>query len=94
MIAEIKQSVIACLERYKPVRIGIFGSFSRGEQNAESDIDLLVKFRDTLSLLEIIKIERELTEKLGRKVDLVTEESLKNGKLRDYILKDVQYLLP
>ncbi|WP_288069519.1 nucleotidyltransferase family protein [Methanolobus sp.] len=56
--------------------LGLFGSFSRGEQNDESDIDLLVTFSKGKSLIDHIKIENEFGTLLGKKVDLVTERSL------------------
>lgn len=56
--------------------IGIFGSFARGESTADSDVDLLVRFSKKKSLLDLVRIERELSAVLGRKVDLLTEASI------------------
>ena len=56
--------------------VGIFGSFARGEATAESDVDVLVRFRRPKSLVVIVRSERERTAALGRKVDLGTEASL------------------
>ncbi len=56
--------------------LGLFGSFSRGEQTKESDLDLLVTFSKGKSLIDHIKIEKDLEALLGKKVDLVTENSL------------------
>jgi predicted nucleotidyltransferase len=56
--------------------VRLFGSFATGEQNPSSDIDLLVEFNDRISLLEIVKIERELSEKTGYKIDLLTKKSI------------------
>ena len=50
--------------------------FPRGEQTKASDIDFLVKFSETKSLLEHIRMENELEDLLGTKVDMVTEKSL------------------
>ncbi|MDK2824955.1 MAG: uncharacterized protein PWQ44_131 [Methanolobus sp.] len=58
------------------VSLGLFGSFSRGEQQEDSDIDLLVTFSKGKSLIDHIKIENEFETLLGKKVDLVTERSL------------------
>ena len=73
-------------------RISIFGSYARGEETAESDIDLLVALkpshlRPALGLFEVIRLEQELKKELGREVDLVTEEGL-NPRRRPYIEKD------
>ncbi len=89
---EINSNIINYLQSYKPERIGIFGSFARGEQSAASDIDILVKFRSNVSLFDLVKIHRELSVILGRKIDLVTKASLKNEKLRSYIYKDLKVI--
>jgi len=56
--------------------LGLFGSYSRGEQKEKSDIDFLANFSKKKSLLDHVRIERELSEGLGVKVDLVTEKSI------------------
>jgi len=89
---EINNAIINYLDNYNPERIGIFGSFARQEETPESDIDILVKFHDTISLFELVKIERELSEILGKKVDLVTEPALKNTKLKKYIFNDLKII--
>jgi len=61
---------------YGAVRVAIFGSYVRGEEKPDSDLDVLVKFSETKSLLELVKIERELQEEIGIKVDLITESSV------------------
>ncbi len=53
--------------------LGVFGSVSRGDDNSESDIDLLVKFSETPDFIEFIRLENEFVELFGKKVDLVTE---------------------
>lgn len=58
----------------------LFGSYSRGEETAESDVDILVEFDRTgkpVTLLTYARIWRELEERLGRSVDLVEEGTLK-----------------
>lgn len=71
--------------------LGVFGSYARGEETPESDVDLLVRFAKGKSLLELVRIERELSEQIGRRVDLVTEPSL-SPYLRERILKEVKPL--
>ena len=89
---EVEQIIINFLVPFAPKKVGIFGSFARNEQNADSDIDLLVKFNDTPTLLELIKIENELSLKLGIKVDLVTEASLTNKRIKSQIKRDLQII--
>ncbi len=90
--AEINTAIINYLDQYNPDRIGIFGSFARKEDTPGSDIDILVRFKRTISLFDLVKIERELSSLLGKKVDLVTEPALKNEKLKHYIYKDLQII--
>ena len=75
-------------------KLSIFGSAIRGELQADSDIDLLVEFDQdhTPGLFSIIKMEMELTEVLGRKVDLRTPEDL-SQYFRDEVVQNarVQY---
>ena len=59
-VENINKIIIAALQDYQPVYIGIFGSFSRGEQKEGSDIDLLVKFKNPQSLLKLISIENKI----------------------------------
>lgn len=71
--------------------VGLFGSFARGEQRPDSDIDLLVRFAQPVGLLTMISLEQELADALGRPVDLVTEASLK-PQLRPSIMQDLRVL--
>ena len=71
--------------------LGIFGSHARGEATPESDVDLLVRFARRKSLLTIVRIERQISERLGRPVDLVTEASL-SPYLRERVQAEVESL--
>ena len=84
--------IIASLKDYNPEMIGIFGSFARNENTKKSDIDILVRFRKAISLLQLISIENSLSEKLGIKVDLVTEGAIKNKQIKTQIKKDLQVI--
>jgi hypothetical protein len=69
--------------------VGIFGSMVRGEAKRKSDIDVIVRFSKRKSLLAVVRLERELSEALGRKVDLLTEAAI-SPYLREQILKEMQ----
>jgi uncharacterized protein len=69
--------------------VGIFGSMARGEAKKDSDIDLIVRFSKRKSLLALVRMERELTESLGYKVDLLTESSI-SPYMRDRVLDEMQ----
>jgi hypothetical protein len=90
--SEININIINYLRPYNPERIGIFGSYARSEETPDSDIDILVKFKETLSLLDLAKIHRELSQILGTDVDLVTESSIKNERLKKYIYTDLKII--
>jgi len=72
-------------------RVAVFGSYARDEATPESDIDILVEFSERKSLLEIVIIERELSEKLGVDVDLLTEKSI-SPYLIDRVKKDAKVI--
>ncbi len=89
MISSKQQNLILnIVSKCNPRMIGIFGSYARGENDQNSDLDILIDFEQPLDLLEIIGLEQELTEKLGIKVDLITLRSL-NPQLKEYVEKDL-----
>jgi uncharacterized protein len=72
-------------------RIGLFGSFVRGEQNANSDIDLLVEFDPGRKTFDaFMELSRFLEQTLEHEVELVTVESL-SPYLGPHILEEVEY---
>jgi predicted nucleotidyltransferase len=76
-------------QRYGIEIIGVFGSVARGENNDNSDIDILYKFKDKkLSLFEYMQLLSELEKKFNTKVDLVREDKIK-PLLKEYIQKDI-----
>ena len=88
-----KEIIIRNLSPYKPKKLGVFGSYARGENNAPSDLDILVEFGVRISLLDLVGLEQDLSESLGIKVDLVTERAL-SKHIRPYVAKDYQPILP
>jgi len=74
------------------VYAGLFGSQARGEATPESDVDVLVRFGDRPSLIDLVRIERRIEEVIGVPVDLVTENAL-NPHLRDRILEDLEVIV-
>jgi predicted nucleotidyltransferase len=72
-------------------RIGVFGSYARGEEKRDSDIDILVEFDRPISLFDFSRLKIFLSEQLGIPVDLVTAGALK-PLIRDQILTNVSYL--
>ncbi len=78
-------------ERYQVRELGIFGSYVRQEQTQTSDVDILVEFSETPSLLKFVNLENYLSDNLGVKVDLVHKAGLK-PRLGERILAEVVYL--
>jgi predicted nucleotidyltransferase len=76
---------------YAVSEIGVFGSFVRGEQQEESDVDMLVEFSRPVGFVAFIKLENRLREILGRDVDLVTRKALK-PHIGRHILDEVRYV--
>ncbi len=80
-IDEIRQALAHCLhelkKEYHVESLEIFGSRLRGENRPDSDIDILVSFSSTPSLLEFVRLKNHLSEILGLEVDLVMRNALK-----------------
>lgn len=73
---------------YQIESIGVFGSYVKNKQTADSDLDILVSFHEVPSLFTFIELENRLTDLLGVKVDLVMEEALK-PKIGERIMSEV-----
>jgi predicted nucleotidyltransferase len=93
MLDPVKNKIIVdYLHQFNPVKIGIFGSYAREENRPDSDLDILINLNTAISLFQLVRIERELSELLGVKVDLVSDGAIKNQKLRNYIEADLKII--
>ena len=81
------EAIFTICNRYHVKTLRVFGSVARGELRAQSDVDLLVTFSKPTSLLRMVGLERELSATIGRKVDLLTRESV-SPYLRNRIVKE------
>ena len=94
-LEEIKQWLVQnkslLQERYKVRELGVFGSYVRQEQTETSDVDVLVEFFETPSMLKFVNLENYLSDNLGVKVDLVHKAGLK-PRIGERILAEVVYL--
>ena len=75
-------------KKFKVKTIGVFGSYVRGEQKRQSDVDILVEFEEPIGLFEFMDLEFYLADLLGVKVDLVSKKALK-PHIGEQILKEV-----
>jgi predicted nucleotidyltransferase len=86
-LAELK-SYLA--EKYGVTVIGVFGSYVRNEQRSNSDLDILIELSEPpmISLIGLIELEEELSDRLGIKVDLAVKKNLKK-RIGAHILSEV-----
>ncbi len=91
-INKLKKIILPILRKNGVVRAGIFGSYARGEARKGSDVDLLIQQKGQKSLLDLVRLERELKEKLGIGVDLLDYQGL-SPYLKDRILKEEKRII-
>ena len=87
----IKSNKKLLRQEYGVKEIGIFGSFARGEPKRKSDIDVLVDFYNVPDLIKFIELERKLQRLLGKKVDLVRKQAIRE-ELKDNILRELKII--
>ena len=88
LIRVIREHLPDLRERYGVESLGIFGSYARGEQREDSDLDVLVEFFRTPDLFEFVALKHELSDILGINVDLVMKDALK-PRIGKRILQEV-----
>ncbi|MBN1450125.1 MAG: nucleotidyltransferase family protein [Anaerolineales bacterium] len=93
-----QKEVLATLKKLKSAldefgvrSIALFGSFAREEAKDSSDIDILVEFDRPVGLFEFARLKLYLEKKLGREVDLVTPDALRE-EMRDDILREAVHV--
>jgi len=91
IILELKNHKVEIEQDFDVKEIGVFGSYIRGEERPDSDIDILVDFEKSIDLFRFLDLEEKLSELFGRKVDLVSKNSLKPF-IGEQILKEVLFL--
>jgi predicted nucleotidyltransferase len=79
-------------DKYHIIRIGLFGSYARGEQNIDSDIDLLVEFEDNTQELYDLKLQLKdfFLKTLGIEIDICREKYIK-PRIKKQILEETVY---
>ena len=87
-INNIKKQIVKILKKHKVSRAGIFGSYARGEEKKNSDIDILIEVSGRrFSLLDLVKLEMILKEILKKKIDLLTYNGI-SPYLKERILAE------
>jgi predicted nucleotidyltransferase len=89
-----REDILVALRNAKPLldsfgvaHVSLFGSFARDEAGEDSDVDVLVEFARPIGMFDFVRLQRELGERIGRNVELVTPAALK-PQLRDRILAE------
>ncbi len=88
-VSEIQAKVSPILRAHGIKQASVFGSVARGEDRPESDVDILVQLGQPMGLFAYMGLIRQMEESLGRKVDLVTENSL-NKFVKPYVLPELK----
>lgn len=91
VLSILRQEFTHAQTQYGVSKIALFGSYAREEQTNKSDVDLLVDFQKPIGFFKFIELEDYLAEKLGSKVDLVTEDALK-PMIKSSVFKDLVYV--
>ncbi len=91
MSKDIENIIIDQLIVYEPEFVGLFGSYLDPDRSPR-DIDILVKFKKQLSLLQLLRLENRLSDLLKIKADLVTEGALKNNRVKENIQKNLRII--
>jgi len=92
MSPELKQTIVETLKELNPKEIAVFGSYARGEETPDSDIDILISYADPVDFFQIVGAIRQLEDKIHIKVDLVSK-SAASQKFLSSIETDLIYLL-
>lgn len=87
ILTDKREEILNVAARHGARNLRVFGSFARGEERPDSDIDLLVEMAPDRSLLDLIAIKYALEDITHRRVDVVTEKAL-SPYIRDRILQD------
>lgn len=86
-IQAIKKQILPILKRQGVTKAALFGSVVRGEATKRSDIDILVELKKGKTLLDLVGLQLELQDKLGKKVDVLTYGGI-HPLLKDIILSE------
>lgn len=82
-----KNKITPILKSRQVKKAAIFGSFSRGQEKKNSDIDMLIEFKGKKTLIDLIRLKFELEKKTGKKFDILTYKSL-HPLIKDRIIKE------
>ncbi len=88
---KLYKDIVDFLKSKGATKVAVFGSYVRDEETPKSDIDVIIDFDKSMGLLEFVGIEQDLSEKIGIKVDLLTEDGI-SPYIINYVRKDMKVL--
>lgn len=86
-IAKIRKAITPLLKQNDVIRAGVFGSYARGQEKKNSDVDIAIRFRGKKSLLSLARLEINIEKKLKKRADVLTYNSI-NPHLKERILNE------
>lgn len=92
VLEDIKIKDLPILKKAGVTHSSLYGSYVRGEEKADSDIDILVDLPRGTSLFDLVDLQKELEETLGKKIDVVTYKSLHHLLKKRILSEQVQIL--
>ncbi|MGB5982677.1 MAG: nucleotidyltransferase domain-containing protein [Nonlabens sp.] len=91
MSPKLKQTIVEILKELNPKEIAVFGSYARGEETPDSDLDILISYTDPVDFFQIVGAIRQLEDSIDIQVDLVSK-SAASQKFLNSIEADLIYL--
>ncbi len=88
---KLYSEIVEFLKSKGATKVAVFGSYVRNEETNDSDIDVLVDFKDPITLFDFAGYQLDLQDKIGLKVDMVMEGGI-NPRVDKYIQKDLVVL--
>ncbi len=77
--------------KYNARVVGVFGSYVKGEQKQDSDLDVLVEFKDKANLLDLVGMSNYLEDELKIKVDVVPVDTIR-PEIKDHVFREAVYI--
>ncbi len=88
LLKEYREQILKLARANRAEQVFLFGSYARGTQTAVSDVDFLVSFRPEATLFDHARLEAELSELLGKTVDVVSASVLKEDAFGAQVRKE------
>jgi uncharacterized protein len=85
---KLYSEIVEFLKSKGATKVAVFGSYVRDEETPESDIDVVVDFKDPITLFDFAGYQIELQDKIGKKVDLIMEGGM-NPLIEKYVKNDI-----